>query len=198
MAVAKLDSGELVFHNAISLDEEEMKELESWGRPTILLVTNGWHRLDVHAFKARYPQMRVLCPKPVELRVREAVDVDGFYDAFPDDPSVQLVPLRGSKVGEGVLVVQSAGRVSLCFSDTVMNIQHARGLDGLLFKLLGSVGSPRVTPLAKWFAVGDRQALREHLQELSKIPGLSRIIPTHGDVVNENAPATMQEVARSL
>src|SRR4051812_18623689 len=77
MAIIRLGDGSLVFHNGIPLDDASMKQLEAFGKPAILLVPNGFHRLDVHAFKARYPGLRALCPAPLHAKVSEKVQVDG-------------------------------------------------------------------------------------------------------------------------
>src|ERR1044071_493254 len=62
MTIVKLASGGLLIHNGIALAEPEMKEIEAFGKPEILIVPNGFHRLDCKVFKQRYPDVRVLCP----------------------------------------------------------------------------------------------------------------------------------------
>lgn len=199
MAVAKLSTGQLVFHNAIPLNEPDMQALEAWGEPAYLVVSNGFHRLDIHAYKQRYPKMKVLCPAPHDARVRDVIPVDGHYDAFPKDPAVRVEVLDGSKIGEGVFVVTSSPRVTLLFADTLMNIpKGSGGLDIFIFWLLGSVGDLRVTRLAWLLAVSNKKALRRHLERLADIPGLARIIPTHGLDVTGDAAAALRSAAARL
>src|SRR5207253_2809342 len=95
--------------------------------------------------------------------------------------------LDRSRAGEAVFVVQSGGHASLLFGDTMMNLPHLPGLDGLLFRLLGSTGSPRVTLIAKLAIVGDKRALRADLERLAALPGLERIVPSHGFVIERDA-----------
>ena len=54
MTIVKLASGGLVIHNAIALEEDQMKEIEAFGDPEILIVPNGFHRLDAKVYKQRY------------------------------------------------------------------------------------------------------------------------------------------------
>ncbi len=63
MTIARLDSGELVLLNVIALDDGAMHEIEAFGKPSVILVPNGWHRLDAKVFADRYPQARV-CSLP--------------------------------------------------------------------------------------------------------------------------------------
>jgi len=199
MCVARLGDGRLVFMNAIPLAEESMREIESFGKPAFLLVGNGFHRLDIAAFKQRYPEMRVLAGEGSRKRVEEIVHVDGSWNDAPRDPDVTVEHLGGTKVDEAVVSVRSGGRVSLCFfGDTLMNLPRMPGLGGFVLRLLGSSGRPRVTAIARWFIVGDRPVLREHLLRLAARPGLTRLVPCHGAIVAQDAPAVLRRVAEEF
>lgn len=200
MAIVKRTDGRLVFHNGMPLQEPAMAELERWGEPAFLLVPNGWHRLDVHAFRVRYPKLAVLCPAEVDPRVRQAVPVNGHYDVFPPDPTIRLERLDGSKIGEAVVVVTSGrpARVSLIFADTLMNNPRPPGLSGLILSLLNSTGGPKVTGIAKMAAVSDRTALRRHLERLAELPGLARLSFSHGTDLESGAAEALRAAAAAL
>src|SRR5437016_4123932 len=59
-------------------------------------------------------------------------------------------------------------------------------------------GRPRVTAIARWFIVGDRAVFREHLLRLAGRAGLRRMIPCHGGIVEDDAPAVLRRVAEEL
>src|SRR6202043_2853067 len=46
MTVVRLSNSRLVVFSAIALDEDEMAELEAYGRPAYLIVPSDKHRLD--------------------------------------------------------------------------------------------------------------------------------------------------------
>jgi hypothetical protein len=199
MCLARLGDGRLLIMNAVPLAEEAMREVEAFGKPSFLLVPNGYHRLDIGAFKQRYPELRVLAGEGSRKRVEEKVAVDGGWNEAPRDPDVTVESLGGTKVDEAVVSVRSGGRVSLCFfGDALMNIPHRPGLGGFLFRLLGVTGGPRVTSIARRFIVGDRSVLREHLLRLAGRNGLRRLVPCHGGVVEEDAPGVLRRVAEAL
>jgi hypothetical protein len=77
-------------------------------------------------------------------------------------------------------------------------IESEPGLDGLLLRLLGSTGGPKVTPLARWIAVRDRRALRDHLLQLAQTPGLVRVIPCHGGIISKDPSGVLRRVANRL
>jgi hypothetical protein len=198
MSIVRLGDGRLAFHNAVPLREPDMRAIEGWGAPAFLLVPNGFHRLDVHAWKARYPSLRVLCPAPARARVAEAVAVDGAFDALPADPALRAETLAGTRTGEAAFAVASGARASLLFGDAIFNVPHQRGLGGLVLRLLGSSGGPKVTPLARQLMVSDRGALAADLERLAATPGLARLVPSHGAIVADRAAEVLRDVARRL
>ena len=198
MLIAKRADGRLLFYNAIPLAEGDMRSLEAFGTPSFLAVPNAFHRLDIHAFKQRYPGLQLLCPAAIRGQVQKTAPVNGDLTDFPADPLVNLVPVRGTKIGEPILVVRSTGATALGFGDLVMNIVQARGLDGLLFKLLGSIGGPRVTRIARLLMVADRAAVRAHPEELAALPDLTLLVPTHGQIIDHRAPEVLRGIALAL
>lgn len=198
MTAVKLADGRVVIHGAACLEEPAMRELEAWGEPGVLVVPNGFHRLDAHAWKARYPAMKVLCPRDVDADVRKVVAVDGHYDDFPRDPGVTLTPLDGMnrRVPEGVLSATAGdGRAALVFNDALFNHPHLPGFTGWVLKTIGSTGGPRITGLIGLVGVGDRRALADHYRRLAATPGLAFAVPGHGDVIGGDVKAVLTQVA---
>jgi hypothetical protein len=195
MGIARLQDGGLVFHNAVPLREEAMRELEAWGTPAVLVAPTGYHRVDLAPFKARYPALRVLCPASFVGRIAEVVAVDGDYSKFPRDPDVRVEMIEGSR--EGVLRVRSGGKDNLLFGDTIMEMQDPGGVAGVVLRLMGSLGGPKVTRVARLALMTDRRALRAHLERLAVEPGVHRLIPSHGPI-RDDAPRWLREAAARL
>jgi hypothetical protein len=198
MSVARLADGRLAFFNGVPLRESEMQTLEAWGTPAILYVPNRFHRLDVHAFKQRYPQLKLVCSRGARPRVSEVAEVDGTQEELPSSDDVQWIPLRGTKADEAVMLVRHDGQVTLCFGDALMNLPHLGGIEGLALRLIRSTGSPKVTALAQWALVASKPALADHLRELADLPGLRRLVPSHGGIIETDAPAVLRQAADRL
>ncbi len=197
MTLVRLGDGSVVVHSAICLDEDAQREVEAWGAVRYVIVPNGWHRLDAPAYAERYPDARVVCPDPARKSVKKKVRVDGNLSFIPPDPSLVCTPLAGSSIEEQVLTVRSGERTSLVFCDTVFNLPKLSGFKGWAYGVIGSTGAPKVTPLLRTLAVRDRRALGGHLESLASTPGLTRVIPGHGAVVEGDtaAPAMLRAVA---
>jgi hypothetical protein len=198
MSIVRLADGRLLFHNAVPLREPDMSALEAWGTPTFLVVPNRFHRLDLHAWKARYPGLRVLAPAEAAAAVAQVVPVDGDLAALPRDASIAVHRVPGTKNGESILEVRSGGRSSLVVGDVLMNNAPVPGAAGLLLRVLGSTGGPKVTPLFRLLAVRDRAAVAAELRRLASLPGLARLVPSHGAVVETGVAEALRRAADAL
>ena len=175
-----------------------MKELEAWGAPSALVVPNGYHRLDIHAWKQRYPSLAVWCPKPVEARVRERVPVDGAVEELPTDASLRVEVINGMKNGEALLVVTSGARVSVVFGDVFHNSPRGTGLVGFMNRVMGFTGGPKVVPVQKLILMRDKESVRKQLALVAELPGLARLIPSHGRIVAVDAGAVLTRAATAM
>ncbi len=198
MSVVKLDDGSLVVHSAIALDPATQRQLEAWGTPRLLLVPNPWHRLDAPAYKTRYPELKIHCPEGAHKRVGKVVAIDGSYDTLPPTPPLTVRYLDGVGRREGYLELHDDAGTTLIFNDAIFNQPHLPGGFGFVYKLIGSSGGPRVTPLLRLAMVKDRRALRAQLEALAETPSLRRVIVAHGARVEREPAAFLRQVAATL
>jgi hypothetical protein len=195
MTLARLADGGLVIHNGIALEDELMREIEAFGKPSLLVVPNGFHRLDAKVYKQRYPSLRVVCPAGARSRVEQVVKVDASYADAVGDDSVRFHHCAGTKDREGVVEVRSDGKTTLVFNDAINNLPKMSGLFGFL---LAPTGIPSVPRLARWLTIKDKAAFRAHLEQLSATPNLSRIIVSHGAVMTTQPADVLRSVASQL
>ncbi len=204
MIVARLANGDLALHSAIALDDAGMAWLERLGRPAWLVVPNGWHRIDAPRFKARYPDLRVICPADGRKMVERMVAVDGTYDDFapaPDDDSVRFEHFGAKKRMEGAMWVRSADGITVVLCDSLFNLPHQRGFFWFVYgRLLGSTGGPRVTLIGRMMMMlgGGGKQYRAWLERAAQTEGLVRLVPGHGDVVTDDVAGVLRGVAATL
>jgi len=197
MTLVRRPSGALVIHNAIALEEDLMQKLEAWGKPEIIVVPNGWHRLDCVAYKQRYPNAKIACPAGSRKNVEQVVAVDLTYPEVPSDETVSFEHLDGTRDAEGVMRVRSPDGTTLVFNDAVFNVPHLPGVMGLVMRAMGSTGGPKVTRVARLLLIKDKRALRAHLERLAGEKP-RRIIPGHGGVIEGAAADVLSQIAASL
>lgn len=180
MTVVRLRDRRLIIFSAIALDEEQMRELEAFGTPAYLIVPNDHHRMDARIWKDRYPDLRVITPRGAQRKVGEVVPVDAVNVQFPD-PDVRLEMVRGMQDEEAALRVHSRRGTTLVLSDVISGI-----------------GEPHVPQPVRATVVDSRGALRDQLLDWARLPGLQRIVVSHGPVIEQDAPAALRRVAASL
>jgi hypothetical protein len=182
----------------MALDAKAMGELEALGEPAFIVVPSGYHRLDGPRFAARYPDARVLCPQGARGRVQQVVPVDGTYEDFAGDASVVLSHVDGIGDAEGVMRVTSEDGVTLVFNDILFNTPHRYGLDGIVLRMLGSSGGPRVSRTARIALLKDPRALARRFVALAATPGLVRICVAHHETIVDDPAGALRSVAMTL
>jgi hypothetical protein len=191
MAIARRADGTLVFFNAVPVGDEALAAIRGFGQPAVLIVPNSFHRLDIHAFRERLG-VKLHCGAGAEKRVRAVAPVDGRVEDLAGDAAVSLVPIEGTRSGETAMIVRSGARASVVFSDAFMNLPRSLGL---LTTIMRTAGGPKCPPLFRLAMVKDRRAVRASLERLADTPGLTRLVPSHGDVFEGDAAATLRQVA---
>ena len=195
MTLVKLRDGGLLIHNGIAVEDSVLAEIEAFGKPAVLVVPNGFHRLDAKVYKERFPSLRVVCPAGARKKVEQVVKVDATYsDALKDD-DVRLFHLDGTKEGEGCLEVKSPGKTTVVFNDAVNNLPKMSGFFGFI---LAPTGIPSVPRIARWMMIKDKPAFRAHLEQIAGTPDLQRIIVSHGALLTDKPGDVLRTVASAL
>jgi hypothetical protein len=194
MAIIKRADGTLAFHNAIPVDDATLAEITAWGKPAILIVPSGFHRMDVHAFREKLG-LKVYGPATARKRIESKVPMDGTYDDFPGDAVLSLERLEGAKE-EVAFRVKSGERSALVFCDAMMNIPKGQG--GLIVRMLRSSGGPKCTPLFRMIGMKDKKALRADFARLAKLAGLKHLVPSHGEIVSDDAAGTLEKISTAF
>jgi hypothetical protein len=198
MVVVRTKDGRLVIHGAIALEETAMKKLEALGEPAVMLVPSGYHRLDAARLAHRYPKMRVYCPPGGRARVAARVRLDGTYDDFDGDATIRIEPIDGIGDTEGVIRVASQDGTTLVFNDILFNMPHPAGFGGVVTRMMGSSGGPRVTRTARFFLLKDARALARRFVALAKTPELVRVMVAHHETITERPADVLRDVALTL
>jgi hypothetical protein len=196
MSVARLGSGELVIFSAIALDEAGMRNVEALGRPAFLVVPNPFHREDAPAWKARYPEIRVVAPERALKAVEDVLPVEDTVGDF-GDASVRLVQVAGTK-GESALVVRHGAGATLVINDLIANVRDARGLMRIVLTLMGFAGKPQVPRMFKRLGIEDKGPVAAQFREWAAIPGLERIVVSHGSIITDPPALLLSELAEKL
>jgi hypothetical protein len=198
MSIVRRGDGTLLFFNAIPVDDPTLAEIRALGKPADLVLPQHLHMIDAHAFRAKLG-VRVFAPGATRDVVARQVQVDGAFHDLPPDPGVAVGTVAGFKTGEGFMTVRCGPHVSLVVADVVLNVPRGPGILGLLFHLMGFSGDrPKLPVPVKLRVVRDRPALRRWLEQVASTPGLARIVPSHGPVVDRDPSGVLRSIASTV
>lgn len=199
MVVYRYGGDSLLLHSVVALDEPNMRRLEALGRPSIMVIPSWDHWAHIVAFKRRYPDITVVCPEASRSRVEERLAVDHTCESFFPRHGIRFHTPPGMDPVEGVFELPLRdGRVALAMNDLITNVPHQRGLRGLLLRLTGSTGRPRVIPLVRRGLHVDRAVMHDYLAALARRRDLAILTTSHGRALTSEIPATLAAIAREL
>jgi len=199
MIIYRYGGDSLLLHSVVALEERSMRQLESLGKPSIMMIPNWDHHAHIVAFKKRYPDLTVVCPAASRAKVEVRLPVDATCEEYFPRHGMRFHVPRGMDPVEGVLELPlGAGRVAVVMNDLVTNVPHQPGLRGLLLRITGSSGRPRVIPIVRRRLKIDRAAIRQYLEELARRADVAVLTTSHGECVRSNASEVIAGVAHDL
>jgi len=196
MTIVRLAGERLAIYSAIALSDTEMAKVEALGKPTYLIVPSDIHRLDVKAWKRRYPQLMVIAPKGGRNKVNDLVHVDAT-ELDLGDPRVRLVAVAGTSDKEFAMIVETDTGKTLIVNDLIFNLPFIPGLAGIGLRVLGfRPGHPTMPKLVQMNLVKDRAVVAAQLQVWSQLAGLERVLVSHGEPIDDPRGTLLQLAGR--
>jgi hypothetical protein len=193
MSIVRRRDGALLFYNAIPVPEETLIAVRALGPPAQLVIPNQFHALDAAAFVAKLgvtpwaPPVAVAALAPL-LTCRP-------IDELPQDDGLRRFTVEGFRTKEALLLVDG----TLLVADLVTNAPHTTGLTGLFMRLLGFTGAaPKLPRPVRRRVEVDTAAVRALLNTLADQSDLKRIVPSHGDLIEVDAPRALRQIASAL
>jgi hypothetical protein len=185
MTIVALDGGGTALYSPIPLREPDMQRIAGLGEPRYLIVPSPAHRLDIRPFKHRYPGAKVVSAPGAKARVADAVKPVQTSARLGSPAKIVVVPGTGER--ELALLVRGK-TVSLVTNDIIGNVRSPRGVGGWLINRLLRFGpNPHVPRDVRGLLIEDKAALASQLRAWAEIPGLTRIIPSHGEIIRNPA-----------
>lgn len=199
MTVVVLAGGGLAVWSAIPLAEDQMARLDALGPVAFLIVPNAGHRLDLAAWKARYPDAKVIAPPGARDSAAEAAPVDAT-DNILGDPTVTLARVEGMKADEFAMLVNRDDGTTLVLNDVLARVSHPPGFGAqVMARLFGfGVHRLRMSRLVRARYVADAAAIARQLRAWADLPDLRRIVVSHVDVITDAPAEALRRAAADL
>ena len=185
MVVYRLPDGGLWLHSVVALNGEGMRTLEGYGRPAVMVVPNGFHRIDARVYKERYPEIRVLCPAAVRDRVSQVVAVDATCEEALPSLGIGIHVPDGTKPGELAYELDVPGGRALVVADLLFNLLEApAGFKGFILEhITASIGPLGTSRVFRLMVLQNRDAYCAWLRKMADLSDLRLLCVAHGDAV---------------
>jgi hypothetical protein len=190
--VRRADGG-LIVHSPLAFDAETKNEIDALGEVKAIVAPSCIHFLFLEAATKLWPSARVLGAPGLDKKLKGAVAFeplphDGTVDVLGDDLVLRRID-GVPYITEHVFLHRPTG--SLVVTDLVFNVQHCSSWGMRLY--LRTMGAWQKTAQSMiWrFLTKDRSAAAESARSVLAWE-FDRIVVAHGDVVTENAHATLE------
>ena len=201
MTIVKLPDGSLLLHSVVAMSDAGMAKLDALGKPSVMIIPHGGHRLDPTFYKARYPDIRVVAPAAARAKIEEVIRVDATSEDSLPPLGVRVHPVNGFKNGELAYELDTPGGRLLILSDAVANHDPPPGLGGWCMSVVAGgikgrkLGVPRIV---RRMILADKTDARASLERLAEIPGVKALTVAHGRPLTEGVSAALKEAASTL
>lgn len=201
MTIVRLTDGTLLLHSVIAMDEAGMAKLDALGKPSIMIVPHGGHRMDPPFFKARYPALKVVAPAAARAKIEEVVKVDATSEEALPPLGVRVHEVAGFKHGELAYELDTAGGKLLIIADVLANDDApAPGLGGWLMAKMGGgikgrLGVPR---MMRMMMLQNKTAARAALAKLAELRDVKAVTVAHGRSLTEGCDEALAQAAASI
>ena len=127
----------------------------------------------------------------------EAVPVD---DSNADlGEGIELLTVAGVDQLELAMLVRRGDAITLITNDIIGNVAHPVGPGArIMSRLMGFGPTPRIPRVARRMFIKDTSALAGQLRDWAGMAGLERLIPSHGEIIDEEPAAVLLRLAQSL
>jgi hypothetical protein len=192
--VVRRADGGLVMHSPLGFDRETAKEIDDLGEVKTIVAPSCIHYLFLEAATKRWPNARVLGAPglekkaPVKGVAYERLPHDGSVDGLGEDFVVRRID-GVPYITEHVFLHRPTG--SLVVTDLVFNLHRCSSWGMRLY--LRCMGAwEKTAQSAIWrMLTKDKSAAAESARAVLAWD-FDRVIVAHGDVVTENAHATLE------
>ncbi len=189
MTIMKTSSGGLILHSAIALPEDQLRELDQFGKVEAIVVPNYFHDSDAPWFSERYPTAKVFAPQSVVAKLQkrcskaQVLPLESAWSATPWAQEIHCIPIAGLRlVSESFFVHVASGTLVIC--DMAFNMKESafRGAQKFFMRLnrIGRGFGP--SRLATHVFTKDRELAKKSYQDVLRLP-FDRVIMSHGEVI---------------
>jgi hypothetical protein len=193
--VIRLPQGGIWVHSPVRIGQSAAA-IDAFGPVQFVVAPSGLHHLHVRAAVQRWPNAQVLASPAVAAKQPELAVAPLTTGSLPWGPEIEALPLGGLPGIEEWVFFHRPSR-TLLVTDLVFHLLHVRGwASHLAYLAFGTRHRLAVSRLFRAY-IRDRAALAASVDAMLNWPFV-RVIPCHGEVLEQDAHARMQAALSGL
>ena len=176
---------ELVVYSPTKTSDDVFERLDALGRVSVLIAPNHFHHLALPAFRARYPEARVVASERAMVRLTSQGHRDLRAierETLPSGVTAHIA--EGTRSGETFLSYTSGGKKTLLVCDAFFHVNTpVRGVVGALLHATKTTPGLKVGRTFKYMAVADGRAYRRWAEKTIRAVAPERVLFSHGEAL---------------
>lgn len=192
MTVVRLQTGGLLLHSPIELEDAAAEEISGLGAVEHLVAPNLFHHFFLGAAKERWPDAIVWAPKGLRDKV-PAAPVD--RDLEPADPwlgDFAVFAVEGMPKFREYVLLHRPSKTLIVTDLVFFEPRGHTALTRIFFRLAGTRRGLTVSRLFKSM-IKDRAAFAASVERLTRLD-FERLLVAHGGILEERAQERFAEV----
>ena len=202
LAIDLGDGGLAVLSPGTDLEGPDFDELDNLGRVEALVSPGAYHNLGLPTWSARYPDAGLYGPTSAVAYIAKQhpklsllQDLGALAKKLPYD--VRITEMPDMKYADAMVIIERDDAVTWFTNECVTNNSElpSSPIFALLFRLTGYKLGLNISPLSMRFVGAKKKPLRAYLLGVLESDPPTRLIPCHGDVINDpNLPGRLREM----
>lgn len=151
MTVVRLNSGNLILHSPIIIDNELKNEINEIGKVKYIVAPNKFHHMHLEQCITHFPDADVLCAPGLAQKRKDIVFTSELEGEVPREwfGEIETVLVKGIPFFNEVVFYHRKSK-TVIFTDLIFNFESQKSLGVKIFAWLdGIYGQPDVSRLVK-------------------------------------------------
>lgn len=199
MTIIRLDSGDLVLHSPVLLDNILIDELNEIGAVKYIVAPNKFHHIHMGEYLSNYPEAEVWAA-PGLSKKRGDINFHGELGAVTPSQwggEIECRLFEGVPFLNEVVFYHPASRTAI-FTDLIFNFSDDENVGVKIFAWLDGVyGRADVPRLIRWFMLRDKEKAKDSAQKILSWD-FDRVSLAHKDIIETGGKVIVSRAFESI
>lgn len=199
MTVIRLESGDLILHSPVIIDDSLKDELNKIGLVKYIVAPNKFHHIHVKNCISSYPVAKVYGAPGLSLK-RQDINFDGeMCEDIPEQwaGEVDCVLFEGAPIQNETVFFHPKSK-TVIFTDLIFNFENQDSIGVKIFAWLdGIYKKPDMPRVIRWLMLKDSEKARKSVEKILSWD-FDRVSLTHKDIIQSGGKEIVRKAFSSI